>query len=211
MGRDLGYWKAKMDGLGPLDQQLHGRDLAAAPSPKVTASLRREIVTTDIDEAASRLGTTPSSINGTLANFLPFRTSVDPKELVHDFLAKLQDHFWDETENGLDDIYSIAGLSRETHDNRILFLSQPFEPVAKDDPNDRYRWLVMAKSKVLMYQPYAMVVEVSNSLGDRHILKVMYDDTILDLVVAESIADCIVALVEVLTDANTANLALEEL
>ncbi|KAJ3943183.1 uncharacterized protein N0V96_007418 [Colletotrichum fioriniae] len=247
----LGYWKAKMDGLGPLDQQLHGRDLAAAPSPKVTASLRREIVTTDIDQAASRLGITPSvifqgaislwlaaateatdicfdyllsgrnvalpdpqSINGTLANFLPFRTPVVPKELVHDFLAKLQDDFWDVTENGLvglDDIYSIAGLSRETHGNRILFLSQPFEPAAKDDPNGRYRWLVMAKSKVLMYQPYALVVEVSKSLGDRHILKVMYDDTILDLVVAESIADCIVALVEVLTDANTANLALEEL
>ncbi|KXH68761.1 hypothetical protein CSAL01_02036 [Colletotrichum salicis] len=69
----------------------------------------------------------------------------------------------------------------------------------------------MAKSKVRMYQPYALVVEVSKSLGDRHILKVMYDDTILDLTVAEKIADDIVALIEVLTDATTADLALEEL
>ncbi|UQC76767.1 uncharacterized protein CLUP02_18282 [Colletotrichum lupini] len=247
----LGYWKAKMDGLGPFNQQLHGRDLATAPSPKITASLRRDIVTTDIDQAASRLGVTPSiifqgafslwlaaateatdirfdyllsgrnvalpdpqSINGTLANFLPFRTPVGPKDLVHDFLAKLQDDFWDVTENGLvglDDIYGVADLSRETHGNRILFLSQPFEPAAKDDPNGRYRWLVMAKSKVRMYQPYALVVEVSKSLGDRHILKVMYDDTILDPSVAENIADGIVALVEVLTDATNANLALEAL
>ncbi|OHF00460.1 hypothetical protein CORC01_04210 [Colletotrichum orchidophilum] len=247
----LGYWKAKMDGLGPVDQQLHGQDLAAASSPKITASLRRDVDTTNIDVAASRLGVTPSiifqgafslwlaaatdttdvrfdyllsgrnvalpdpqSINGTLANFLPFRTPVDSKESVRDFLAKLQDDFWDVTENGLvglDDIYGVTGLSRGTHGNRVLFLSQPFEPAAKDDPNGRYRWLVMAKSKVRMYQPYALVVEVSKSLGDRHILKVMYDDTIWDLAVAEKIADDIVALIEVLTDVTTGDLALEEL
>ncbi|KXH68762.1 hypothetical protein CSAL01_02037 [Colletotrichum salicis] len=167
-----------MDGLRPVDQQLHGRDLATVSSPKIAASLRREVVTTNIDQAASRLGVTPSiifqgafslwlaaaaeatdicfdyllsgrnvalpdpqSINGTLANFLPFRTPIHPKESVRDFLGKLQDDFWDVTENGLvglDDIYGVAGLPRKTHDNRILFLSQPFEPVAKDDPNGRY-------------------------------------------------------------------------
>ncbi|KAK1623103.1 hypothetical protein BDP81DRAFT_454803 [Colletotrichum phormii] len=247
----LSYWKAKMDGPRPVDQQLHGRDLATVSSPMITASLRREVVTTNIDQAASRLGVTPSiifqgafslwlaaateatdirfdyllsgrnvalpdpqSINGTLANFLPFRTPIHPKESVRDFLGKLQDDFWDVTENGLvglDDTYGVAGLPRETHGNRILFLSQPFEPAAKDDPNGRYRWLVMAKSKVRMYQPYALVVEVSKSLGDRHLLKVMYDDTILDLTVAENIADDIVALIEVLADATTADLVLEEL
>lgn len=247
----LDYWREKMAGLGPIDQRLHGRDLAATSAPKITASLRREIATTNIDQIASQLGVTPSiifqgafslwlaaatgttdirfdyllsgrnvaladpqSINGTLANFLPFRTSIGPKDLVHEFLPRLQDDFWAVTENGLvglNDIYRAAGHPRDTHGNRILFLSQPFEPAAKDDPNGRYRWLVMAKSKVRMYQPYALVVEVSKSLDDRHVLKVMYDDKIFDLAVAEKIADDITALIGVLSDAGTKDLALEAL
>ncbi|GKT61480.1 nonribosomal peptide synthase [Colletotrichum tofieldiae] len=247
----LEFWKSKMAGSDPIDQHLHGRNLAALSSPKITGSLRREIDTANIDQAATQLGVTPSiifqgafslwmaaateitdirfdyllsgrnvalpdpqSINGTLANFLPFRTPIHRTQSVHRFLSDLQDDFWAVTENGLiglDDIYRVTGLSREKYGNRVLFLSQPFEPAAKDDPNGRYRWLVMAKSKVRMYQPYALVVEVSKSLGDRHILKVMFDDTIFDMAVAEKIADDITALVGVLTDMGTKDLALEAL
>ncbi|KAJ3541872.1 hypothetical protein NM208_g4404 [Fusarium decemcellulare] len=156
----------------------------------------------------------PQSINGTLANFLPFRTRIGPKEQVKNFLSSLQDDFWASTENGLvglDSIYQAVGVSRQTHGNRILFLSQPFEPAAQDDPDGKYRWLVMAKSKVRMYQPYALVVEVSKSLGDRHVLKVMYDDTLFGLDTVETIADDITALVGTLTDAEVGELALEAL
>ncbi|GKT45446.1 nonribosomal peptide synthase sidE [Colletotrichum spaethianum] len=247
----LDFWRSKMAGLSPVHQYLHGRDLAAMSSPKVTSSLRREIDTTNIEQAATQLGVTPSiifqgafslwmaaatgttdvrfdyllsgrnvalpdpqSINGTLANFLPFRTHIHRNQPVHRFLLDLQDDFWAVTENGLvglDDIYRVTGLSREAYGNRVLFLSQPFEPAAKDDPNGRYRWLVMAKSKVRMYQPYALVIEVSKSLGERHILKIMYDNTVFDLAVAERIADDITELVGVLADMSKKDLALEVL
>ncbi|KAJ4311806.1 hypothetical protein N0V84_010260 [Fusarium piperis] len=156
----------------------------------------------------------PQSINGTLANFLPFRTRISPKEQVKNFLSALQDDFWAATENGLvglDSIYRAVGISRQTHGNRILFLSQPFEPAAQDDLEGQYRWLIMAKSKVRMYQPYALVVEVSKSLGDRHVLKVMYDDKVFDLDMVETIADDITGVIETLTDPGTKELALEAL
>lgn len=247
----LEYWKTSMNGVDARDQIIHSIDLVSVASPKITASLRREINTADIDRTASDFGVTPSiifqaafslwlagatdsadvrfdyllsgrnvalpdpqSINGTLANFLPFRTALEPKESVTSFLSRLQDDFWAVTENGLvglDEIYRTAGLSRETHGNRILFLSQPFEPTTGDDPNGQYRWLVMAKSKVRMFQPYALVVEVSKSLGERHVLKIMYDEGLFDAAAAEKIADDIVALAKVLMDRRTGGVLLEEL
>ncbi|KAF6826568.1 nonribosomal peptide synthase (Bacitracin synthase 3) [Colletotrichum plurivorum] len=247
----LGYWKKSMNGVGICDQVIHGVDLASVASPKITASLRREIDTADIDRTANHFGVTPSiifqaafslwlagstdsadvrfdyllsgrnvalpdpqSINGTVANFLPFRTALEPMEPVTSFLSRLQDDFWAVTENGLvglDEIYRTAGLSRETHGNRVLFLSQPFEPTTGDDPNGQYRWLVMAKSKVRMFQPYALVVEVSKSLGERHVLKIMYDEGLFDAAAAEKIADDIVALAKVLMDRRTGGVLLEDL
>lgn len=247
----LEYWKASMSGVEACSQVIHGVNFASVASPRITASLRREVDTTDIDQTASHFGVTPSiifqaafslwmagatesadirfdyllsgrnvalsdpqSINGTLANFLPFRTALGPKESVKSFLSRLQDDFWAVTENGLvglDEIYRTAGLSRETHGNRVLFLSQPFEPAAGDDPNGKYRWLVMAKSKVRMFQPYALVVEVSKSLGERHVLKVMYDEGLFSATTAEKISDDILALVKVLMDGVTGSLLLEDL
>jgi len=37
------------------------------------------------------------------------------------------------------------------------------------------QWIVMAKSEVIMYQPYSLVVEVSRTLTG-HKIKVMYDE-----------------------------------
>ncbi|RGP81351.1 non-ribosomal peptide synthetase [Fusarium longipes] len=147
----------------------------------------------------------PQSINGTLANFLPFRGTINRDEPMKKFLSTLQDDFWAVTENGLvglDAIYQAAGLSRETHGNRILFLSQPFDSVGKDDPINQYRWLVMAQSSVRMYQPYALVVEVSKAVGDSHALKIMYDENVFTSNVAATIADDIISYLEKLVNGS---------
>ncbi|KAF4344409.1 non-ribosomal peptide synthetase [Fusarium beomiforme] len=155
----------------------------------------------------------PQSINGTLANFLPIWTSLKSTELVSDLLDRLQEDFWAVTENGLvglDDIYQAVDVSREVHGNRVLFLSQPFDPVPMDDQTTRNRWLVMAKSKVRMYQPYALVVEVSKSFDDTSILKVMYDENIFDVKVAESIASEITGLVFAIMKDEKKSLMIED-
>ncbi|KAF4497413.1 non-ribosomal peptide synthetase [Fusarium agapanthi] len=140
----------------------------------------------------------PQSINGTLANFLPIWTGTNSTEKISDLLMRLQEDFWAVTENGLvglDDIYQTLNVVRAAHGNKVLFLSQPFDPVPLDDATTRNRWLVMAKSKVRMYQPYALVVEVSKSFGDTSILKVMYDEKVFDHGLAEQFASEINGLV----------------
>ncbi|KAG8156484.1 hypothetical protein KVR01_013588 [Diaporthe batatas] len=154
----------------------------------------------------------PQTINGTLAHFLPVRTAVDAAETLQHFLGRMQDDFWAMTEHGcvgLDAIYGGAGLARETHGNRALFLFQPFKPAAQPhDPEGRLRWLVMAKSAVRMAQPYKLVVEVSRAPGDRHVLKVMYDEACYGQGAAEKIALDIAAVVDAMTDDGAESLAI---
>jgi condensation domain-containing protein len=141
----------------------------------------------------------PQTINGTVANFLPVRISVNPVEPLASFLARTQDDFWADTDHGnlgLDEIYRVAGLSRIDAGNRVLFLFQPFEPAAKNDPNADFRWLVMAKSKVRMPMPYALVVEVFKTAEKAHSLKVSYDETILKAERAREIADEIAQVIQ---------------
>lgn len=125
----------------------------------------------------------PQSINGTLATFLPVRSRLDADAAVPEFLGRVQDDFWAMTEHadvGLDEIYAAAGLSREVYGNSVLFLFQPFDPAAEAKGKPEDRWLVMAQSKVRMYQPYALVVEVAKAVGKAHVLKVMYDPDMFD-------------------------------
>jgi hypothetical protein len=155
----------------------------------------------------------PQSINGTLANFLPIWTGTSSTEKVSDLLVRLQEDFWAVTENGLvglDDVYQTLGVSRTAHGNKVLFLSQPFDPVPLDDQTTRNRWLVMAKSKVRMYQPYALVVEVSKSFGDTSILKVMYDETVFDYAMAEAFASEITGLVSAMMQDEKKIMIVEE-
>ncbi|KAF5704517.1 non-ribosomal peptide synthetase [Fusarium globosum] len=155
----------------------------------------------------------PQSINGTLANFLPIWTGMDSTEKVADLLTRLQEDFWAVTENGLvglDDIYQKLDVSRTTHGNKVLFLSQPFDPVPLDDATTRNRWLIMAKSKVRMYQPYALVVEVSKSFGDSSILKVMYDEKVFDHGMAEGFASEITELVSAMMKGEKKGVTVEE-
>ncbi|KAF4946324.1 hypothetical protein FGADI_11275 [Fusarium gaditjirri] len=188
--------------------------------------------TRGIDQVARNFGVTPSiifqaaftlwlaratksghSINGTLANFLPIWTGTDPSEKVSDLLTRLQEDFWAVTENGLvglDDIYQKLDVSRVAHGNKVLFLSQPLDPVPLDDETTRNRWLVMAKSKVRMYQPYALVVEVSKSFGDTSILKVMYDEKVFDHGMAEAFASEITGLVSATMQDEKKSMTVEE-
>ncbi|KAH8907864.1 acetyl-CoA synthetase-like protein [Coniochaeta sp. PMI_546] len=125
----------------------------------------------------------PQSINGTLATFLPVRSRLDRAQTLPQFLGRVQDDFWDMTEHadvGLDEIYRASGLSREVYGNSVLFLFQPFDPAAEAQSKPEDRWLVMAKSKVRMFQPYALVVEVAKAVGKAHVLKVMYDPGMFD-------------------------------
>ncbi|KAK4164761.1 hypothetical protein QBC43DRAFT_334301 [Cladorrhinum sp. PSN259] len=125
----------------------------------------------------------PQTINGTLATFLPVRTRLDRTQTVPEFLGSVQDDFWDMTEHAdvsLDEIYRDLKLDREVYGNSVLFLFQPFDPEDEVQSKPEDRWLVMAKSKVRMYQPYALVVEVAKAVGKAHVLKIMYDPDMFD-------------------------------
>ena len=143
----------------------------------------------------------PQTINGTLANFLPVRCTISPQQPLREYLAATQDMFWAITEHGnvgLQEIFAAADLSFQTAKNNCLFLYQPFEPSANGANEDTTRWLVMAKSKVRMYQPYALVVEVSKALNNGHRLTVMYDENTFTSADAEGIANEISRLTDLL-------------
>ncbi|EXL90525.1 hypothetical protein NOF04DRAFT_20553 [Fusarium oxysporum II5] len=148
----------------------------------------------------------PQTINGTAANFLPVRVNIGPQELLSSFLGRVQDDFWAMTDHGdvgLDDIYRAASLDRQQVGNRALFIFQPFEPAPKDDPNVDYRWLIMAKCKVRMPSPYALVVEVHKAPNNTHSLKISYDQAIIDPDKAGKIADEITEIVDKMMDLST--------
>ncbi|CAG8140317.1 unnamed protein product [Penicillium olsonii] len=155
----------------------------------------------------------PQTINGTLANFLPVRAEIDPQSALSDYLESVQDLFWSITEHGdvgLHEIFNAAGLSRATASNHCLFLYQPFEPAANSEESESDRWLVMAKSKVRMYQPYALVVEVAKALNNQNRLTVMYDTDVFSKEGAHQIAAEITNLVDRIADLCGQNVSLEQ-
>ncbi|KAH9832447.1 Acetyl CoA synthetase-like protein [Teratosphaeria destructans] len=140
----------------------------------------------------------PLLVNGTLANFLPFRLRLDPSATtLKDYLQRTQDTFWSVTENGnlgLDMIYSSALLERKDVGNKTLFLFQPFEPAGG---RDEERWLILAKSQNRMYQPYGLVVEVAKSPEEgKHKLAVMYDESLFEAEHVKGIASEILRIVD---------------
>lgn len=155
----------------------------------------------------------PQTINGTLANFLPVRAKIDPQSALSTYLEAVQDIFWGITEHGdvgLHDIHRAARLSRTTASNRSLFLYQPFEPAANNEEAESNRWLVMAKSQVRMYQPYALVVEVAKAFNSKNRLTVMYDMNIFNQEIAQKIASEITALVDQMADFCKQNVSLQQ-
>lgn len=147
---------------------------------------------------AAALPGDPQTINGTVANFLPFLVpaTLTTAEPLPSYLFHTHDDFWAATDHGdvgLDEMYAAAGLCRAEVGSRVLFLFQPFTPapaVADDDPNGglNFRWLVMAKSRVRMFQPYALVVEVAKAVGGGHNLAMFYDEGIFERAEVEGMA-----------------------
>ncbi|KAF7591410.1 hypothetical protein BBP40_001571 [Aspergillus hancockii] len=154
----------------------------------------------------------PQTINSTLANFLPVRAQIDPQSALGDYLEAVQDIFRGITEHddvGLHEIFNAAGLSWATASNRCLFLYQPFEPAANSEGSESDQWLVMAKSKVRMCQPYALVVVVAKALNHRNRLTIMYDTDAFTEEGARQIASEIIALVNQIADLCGQNVFLQ--
>jgi amino acid adenylation domain-containing protein len=65
----------------------------------------------------------PQMLNGTCANFLPFRSTLQSQKSVSQFLKDTQAMFWDTTEHGavgLSDIYAELGKDRQTYSSKLL-------------------------------------------------------------------------------------------
>jgi hypothetical protein len=68
----------------------------------------------------------------------------------------------------------------------------------------------MAKSKVRMYQPYALVVEVAKALDSRNRLTIMYDTDVFSQDDAHKVASEIAALVDQIADLCGQNVSLQQ-
>jgi amino acid adenylation domain-containing protein len=131
----------------------------------------------------------PQAINGNCAQFLPFRSRIDPRETLQSYAVNSQADFWKVTEHSshdLDTIFAAAGHSSIEFRNRSLFLFQPFEPSSGAAPEDAVQWVVMKGSKVRMYQPYALVMEISKTMRG-YLMKVMFDESAMSETDAASI------------------------
>ncbi|KAI0314323.1 putative nonribosomal peptide synthase [Amylostereum chailletii] len=147
-------------------------------------------------------------INGTCANFLPFRSRFEGVDALGEYMKATQSLFWKTGENavvGLDEIYGALGVERGPRTSRALFLYQPFEP-AKGGPVNHNRWLVMALSQVRMFQPYAIVTEVFKT-RDGHMLRVYYDAEAISEQEAESFVEEIWEVLDGMVNAPGATVA----
>lgn len=147
----------------------------------------------------------PQLINGTCANFLPFRSRIGGVDggSVQALLKDTQSGFWAMTENGsvaLGDIYGKQGLGvdRAAHAAKTLFLFQPFEPAPAEQ--DNMRWIVMAMSKVTMYVNYAVMFEVFKDVDGGHKLKMGYDSRLFGAEEAKGVLDTYLGIVQDIVD-----------
>lgn len=123
----------------------------------------------------------PQLLNGTCANFLPFRSQLSATDTVEQFLRDTQARFWDTTEHGavgLHDVYAALGRDRQVHSAKLLYCFQPFEPAPATAKPDHMRWIVMAQSKVFMTINYALMVEVQKTVQG-HRFKLQWDSRAL--------------------------------
>lgn len=123
----------------------------------------------------------PQLINGTCANFLPFRTKLAKTISIGQFLKDVQSQFWDTTEHGivgLQDIYRALNKDRQANSAKLLYCFQPFEPAPATATPDQMRWIVMAQSKVFMSINYAVMLEVQRTMSG-HRFKLQWDERVL--------------------------------
>ena len=101
-------------------------------------------------------------INGTCANFIPFRMETSNYGSVKEYVQMTRSLFWKATEAsyvGLDQIYSYLEVSRQKMGSHALYLFQPFLP-SLQKPSAQ-SWIMMAGSDVSLTQPYGIVFETS--------------------------------------------------
>ncbi|KAH8651945.1 nonribosomal peptide synthase side [Tricladium varicosporioides] len=124
----------------------------------------------------------PQLLNGTCANFLPFRSQLSETDTIKQFLKYTQAQFWDTTEHGtvgLHDIYATLNKDRQVHCAKMLYCFQPFEPAPTTTKADHMSWIVMAQSQVFMSINYALMVEVQKTLQG-HRFKLQWDNRALN-------------------------------
>ena len=117
----------------------------------------------------------PQLVNGTCANFLPFRSRFKDTETVSNLIHETQSNFWEATEHGivsLNEIYRALSQDRDVYSARMLFCFQPFEPAAGDQ--GLMHWIVFAISKIMMNVPYVIMLEVQKTLTGYRV-KMQYD------------------------------------
>ena len=131
----------------------------------------------------------PQLINGTCANFLPYRSRFDDHTTVEELLKETQSLFWNTTEHGtvgLGDIYKAADMERDVYSAKMLFCYQPFDPPPAEQ--EHMRWVVMALSKVMMTVNYAIMFEVSKTKKG-YKLKMQFDGNVMGKETAERVLD----------------------
>ena len=129
----------------------------------------------------------PQLVNGTCANFLPFRSRFQDNDTISNLIHETQSLFWETTEHGivsLNDIYKALQQDRDTYSARMLFCFQPFEPVIGD--HGQMHWIIFAMSKVMMNIPYFIMLEVQKTLTGYRV-KMQYDADIISLEQADEI------------------------
>lgn len=219
---DLAFWKAELAGYAPpadpafprapVSDRLQFVNLAAdvdaiadrfgvTPSTVFQAAYALAVgrLTRTDDVLVDNLITgrnagvdDPQLVNGTCANFLPFRTrllggvggAAAGSSSAADFFRDTQRAFWESTEHGsvgLGDIYHALGKDRGAHAAKMLFCFQPFEPPAAGARAEvnHMRWLVMAQSKVMMTINYVLMVEVQKTSAKKYRLKMQWDSRAL--------------------------------
>lgn len=144
----------------------------------------------------------PQTLNGTCANFLPFRSKLSSNESIAKFLKDNQAQFWDTTEHGtvgLHDVYKALGRDRQVHSAKLLYCFQPFEPAPATAKPDPMRWIVMAQSKVFMTINYALMVEVQKT-ATGHRFKLQWDSKALSDDQADKLAGLFSAVLTAMGD-----------
>lgn len=127
----------------------------------------------------------PQTVNGTCANFLPFRSKISASTSIAQFLKTTQSDFWDTTEHGnvnLDDIYQdTLGWDRKNKGGmaKMLYCYQPFDPAPTGSDVNHMRWIVMAQSQVYMTFNYTLYVEVQKTAAGGHRIKLEWDSRAL--------------------------------
>ncbi|CAK1358027.1 unnamed protein product [Cercospora beticola] len=219
--KSLGYWKQLLQDYAPASSfpvrlATDSKGFTAITADVDTIALRFGVTASTVFQAVNALVVgnitsssdilvdnlitgrnadvaNPQTVNGTCANFLPFRSRLSVSTTVAQFLKTTQSDFWDTTEHGnvnLDDIYQgTLGWDRANKGGmaKMLYCYQPFDPAPAGSDVNHMRWIVMAQSQVYMTFNYALYVEVQKTAAGGHRIKLEWDSRALGANVVERV------------------------